>query len=303
MEKWQLKQRQSLPLEAKVVFSLQRIREWYEHYQGQVYVSFSGGKDSTVLLHLVRSLYPDVPAVFCDTGLEYPEIRDFVKTVDNVVWLKPGMSFVEVIKKHGYPVVSKSVADMIYRTRVSKLPHVKRKYIEGFNPDGTKSNFYLSKLGLRLYHSDFKISAECCRVMKKAPSKRYARSEKRFPYLGLMAGEGHTREVQYLKYGCNAFDLARPRSTPLAIWTEDDIWEYIRSRSLPYSRIYDMGYARTGCMWCGFGVHLESSPNRFERMKHTHPKLWEYCMFKLGLKDILDFMGVPWGMQESLFEC
>lgn len=64
-----------------------------------------------------------------------------------------------------------------------------------------------------------------------------------------------------------------------------------------------MGYARTGCMWCGFGVHLESSPNRFERMKHTHPKLWEYCMFKLGLKDILDFMGVPWGMQESLFEC
>jgi 3'-phosphoadenosine 5'-phosphosulfate sulfotransferase (PAPS reductase)/FAD synthetase len=72
MERWELQQLQGLPLELKVLKSKQRIKEWYEHYNGDVYVSFSGGKDSTVLLRMVRELYPDVPAVFIDTGLEYP---------------------------------------------------------------------------------------------------------------------------------------------------------------------------------------------------------------------------------------
>ena len=101
-----LKKRQGYNLQGKIFLSKERIKEWYEHWDGMVYVSFSGGKDSTVLLHLVRSMYPEVPAVFCDTGLEYPEIRDFVKTFDNVTWLKPKMTFRDVLKKYGYPVVS-----------------------------------------------------------------------------------------------------------------------------------------------------------------------------------------------------
>ena len=110
MEAWQLKQLQGLPLEVKIEKTKLRIREWYEHWDGEVYVSFSGGKDSTVLLHIVRELYPDVKAVFVDTGLEYPEIREFVKSIENVDWLKPKMTFKEVIEKYGYPVISKDVA-------------------------------------------------------------------------------------------------------------------------------------------------------------------------------------------------
>ena len=94
---------QNLPLELKILKTEQRIREWYEHWEGQVYVSFSGGKDSTVLLHIARSIYPDIPAVFVDTGLEYPEIRRFVKQTKNVIWLKPEMNFRRVIEKYGYP--------------------------------------------------------------------------------------------------------------------------------------------------------------------------------------------------------
>ena len=99
-----LMQMQSVPLEGKIIMTERRIREWYEHWDGQVYVSFSGGKDSTVLLHIARRLYPDIEAVFVNTGLEYPEIQKFVKSFDNVTILRPKMRFDEVIKTYGYPI-------------------------------------------------------------------------------------------------------------------------------------------------------------------------------------------------------
>lgn len=114
----ELQMLQALPLQAKVLKTKQRIREWVREFgEDGVYVSFSGGKDSTVLLHIVREMYPDIPAVFCDTGLEYPEIREFVKTWDNVIWLKPKMSFRKVIEKYGYPFISKEVSECVYGAR------------------------------------------------------------------------------------------------------------------------------------------------------------------------------------------
>lgn len=108
---------QSWSLERKTQVTQTRIIEWYERFEGDVYVSFSGGKDSTVLLDLARRIYPDIPAVFIDTGLEYPEIKNFVKTKENVTIIKPEMSFREVIKKYGYPLISKEVAQNIYEYR------------------------------------------------------------------------------------------------------------------------------------------------------------------------------------------
>lgn len=115
-----LKELQVLPLERKIQITQSRIIEWYKHYDGQVYVSFSGGKDSTVLLHLVRELFPDVEAVYIDTGLEYPELRQFVKTFDNVTWLKPEMNFRQVLDKYGYPIISKVVSRDVGRVQKIK---------------------------------------------------------------------------------------------------------------------------------------------------------------------------------------
>lgn len=115
-DKCYLRQMQSLPLIVKVRKSQIRIREWYEHFDGNVYVSFSGGKDSTVLSCLVREMYPDVPLVFSNTGLEYPEIQAFARKM-GAEFVRPKMRFDEVISKYGYPIISKEVADAIYYAR------------------------------------------------------------------------------------------------------------------------------------------------------------------------------------------
>ena len=108
-----------------------KILEWYREYNGQVFTSFSGDKDSTVLLDLARQVCPDIPAVYVDTGLEYPELRDFVKTKDNVIWLRPRYPFTQIIEKYGYPVISKEVSDVISGARKgiqAPCPHTRREY-------------------------------------------------------------------------------------------------------------------------------------------------------------------------------
>ena len=113
-----LKMLQALPLEIKIRMTETRIRAWVDTFGVDgVYVAFSGGKDSTVLLDIVRSIFPDVPGVFCDTGLEYPEIRDFVKTFDNIEILKPKMNFRQVIEKFGYPFFSKEISESVYYSK------------------------------------------------------------------------------------------------------------------------------------------------------------------------------------------
>lgn len=112
-----LEELRALPLERKIQISQARIIEWYNHYHGNVVVSFSGGKDSTVLLHLVRSIFPDVKAVFSNTGLEYPEIQKHVMSIENVDIVRPSMRFDEVISTYGYPLIGKEVAEAIYYAR------------------------------------------------------------------------------------------------------------------------------------------------------------------------------------------
>lgn len=301
MNIWQLQQSQNLPLDAKIVKTQLRIREWYEHYDGQVYISFSGGKDSTVLLHLVRELYPEVPAVFCDTGLEYPEIREFVKTIDNVVWLRPKKTFREVIEDYGYPVVSKEQSEYLQQYRESNSEKLKQIRWEG-NKSGRGK---ISKKWRYLSEAPFKISNRCCFVMKKYPAKAYEKETGLKVMTGEMTEESQLRKQKYLKSGgCNDWGAKRPKSTPMAFWTEQDVLQYLKLYELPYSSVYGeiieidgklrcTKCQRTGCMFCLYGVHLEDEPNRFQRMKETHPEIYSYCMNKLGLKKVLEYLNVP----------
>jgi 3'-phosphoadenosine 5'-phosphosulfate sulfotransferase (PAPS reductase)/FAD synthetase len=292
-------QRQSLPLEAKVIHSHNVIRAWHEAWEGNVSVSFSGGKDSVVLLHLVRTLYPEVPAVFCDTGLEFPEVREIVAQTPNTIILRPKRNFREVITKYGYPVVSKQQAQYIYQFRHSKSEKQRNRRWNG-EPEKYKVK-NMGKISERwkfLCSAPFEVSDHCCQDLKKGPLQRYEKESGAKPYVGVMASDSRGRKLTYMAEGCNAFTGPHPSSSPLAIWNEEDIWAYIKLHNLPYAKVYDMGYDRTGCVFCAFGVHKEGRPNRFERLAETHPKLYEYCMRPLdkgglGMDEVLTFMKIP----------
>lgn len=107
---------QDWDLDRKVATSLTRIAEFANHFNNQVYVSFSGGKDSTVLLDLVHKINSDVPVVFSNTGLEYPEIQAFARS-KGADFVRPKMMFNEVIAKYGYPIISKEVSEAVYYAR------------------------------------------------------------------------------------------------------------------------------------------------------------------------------------------
>ena len=322
---YDLIQMQSLPLDIKIRMTKERIRQWYEYWDGQVYISFSGGKDSTVLKHIVDSMYDDIPAVFVNTGLEYPEIQKFAISQKNVVTVRPEMRFDEVIKKYGYPIVSKEVAQTVWEAKKNAKTgkyayRIKKLNGELLDKNGKLSTYNIPKWKF-LLEAPYDISHKCCDVMKKRPAKTYEKTTGRKAIIGTLASESTLRKTQWVKYGCNAFKSKRPTSQPLSFWTEQDILNYIKQFDVPYCSVYGdivpiddgtllktTGCDRTGCIFCMFGCHLEKEPNRYQRLKETHPRQYEYCIGGgeyvdgkwqpskegLGLGKVLDYINVKY---------
>lgn len=111
---------QAAPLSVKIKMTARRIRNWVDEFgQDGVYVSFSGGKDSTVLVDIVRNVcgYQNIPLVFVDVPTQYPELKEFVLTFDNIVVLKPKISFAKVCEKYGFPIFSKEISECVAYSR------------------------------------------------------------------------------------------------------------------------------------------------------------------------------------------
>lgn len=307
----------SWSLNQKIEHAKKRIREFYSATDGKVYVSFSGGKDSTALLHLVRSIYPDIPAVFVNTTNEFVEILTFVKHTENVITIFPKMSFNQTVEKYGFPLVSKKVARAIADLRENKpsTANVRNLYLTGYNRKGEFiKSFKLAKKWYPLFQeAQFNITKKCCDVLKKEPFHRFEEESGLSGFVGTMVDDGQQRRSDWLQNGCNIFNSKkRSVSRPLSIWTEQNVWEYIKLYGVPYAKIYDdildnkgdviiQGEKRTGCAYCAFGADQEESNlcqlNRFQRLKLRKPKQYERMMklknSGVTFSEALDFIKVP----------
>ena len=131
--------------------------------------------------------------------------------------------------------------------------------------------------------------------------------------IATMADESRLRFQEYLQHGCNAFDSKRVKSTPIAFWTEQDVLRYLKQTGISYAKCYgeiceengkfvNTGVHRTGCMFCLFGIYAEHEPNRMQKMQRDYPKQYDYCISKLGIGKVLDYVGIPYEYQPTLFD-
>ncbi|MDR1525961.1 MAG: phosphoadenosine phosphosulfate reductase family protein [Tannerella sp.] len=266
----ELRQLQSMSMEQKIDHAVGTVEKFCNEVENPV-ISFSGGKDSTVLLHLTRKFMKiDMPAVFVNTGNEYPDIVKFVKGFDNVQILKPKYRIKGIIEKYGFPLISKEYSKMIYELK-NGTKHSER-YLTGVQQDGRKTTFILPVKYRFLITDKFGCSDKCCKFLKKTPVAKLN------SITGEMTEESIIRQTAWLKTGCNSFGERHSKSKPFSVWTQADIYQYIRKFNVRICDIYnDYRIQRTGCMFCGFGAHLESL-SRFEIVMEKYPAVYEYFL-------------------------
>ena len=284
----------TMNLESKIIQSKFIIRQAVETFGiNKVYISYSGGKDSTVLSHLAKSMYPNILHIFANTTNEFPETLKHIKweieynntnikTVLPIDRYNQLWTFKKVVEYYGYPVFTKSVSNAIRTYQHAKTPETKQNSLSYIERNFKKYLPYI----------ELPISDKCCDRLKKAPLKKAANDLKlECAILGILASESYIREKDWLEYGCNVFfERKENQSRPLSFWTDDDIWMYIKKYRVKISELYDKGYKRNGCMYCGFGVHIENEPNRFQQLSETHPP--QYAYFKRNFENLMQTFDI-----------
>lgn len=267
----ELKQRQSWTFDQKLDHAVATVENFFSRLDGRCFVSFSGGKDSTVLLDLVRRFVDkNCPAVFCNTGAEYPDVVNFVHSFDNVIIIKPKQTFKEVIEQRGFPLVSKEQSRYIRQARHTNSDKLRAMRL---NADGEKRKFgIISKKWRHLVHERFDVSEECCDILKKRPFKKFCKERNLRPLIATTCDESLLRAEMYVRRGgCSSFEKNKEASYPLSIFLDSDIYEYIHKFDLQLCDLYKKGFVRTGCMACGFGAHIDKE--RFNLLNKTCPRV------------------------------
>lgn len=334
-KKAQMVAMQALPYEVKVKRAELRAREYIEKLDDMelnAHVSV-GGLDSIVLLLFLRKIGIDVPAISV-SALEDKSIQRIHREL-GVIPIAPGKSKVQILQEYGFPVISKKIAGRIetLQNPTDKNRTVRHAIITGeCGAQGHYAKNSRMKLpkkwleqfagyeneneGVNYRIAPFKVSNKCCLYMKEQPCDKWAKEHKSRPYLGLMASEGGQREEALTEHGCNYFGKGVIRSAPFAPFLRQDLLQLALDLNAPVPEIYGTierrpdgtlyttGAQRTGCSMCGFGVHMEQRPHRFDQLRVRNQKEWEFWMYrcctdpetgeKFGWGRVLDYIGVEW---------
>lgn len=338
MEPWQFMQKQSLPYEAKIRHAENKafqFRDWAWTNNFDVCVSI-GGLDSIVLYYFLTAIGLKNVVPVSVSILEDKSIREIHKLIPGMVFVKPYKTKIRVLREYGFPVISKEKARKI--ENLQKPDNPKQTYIHAIMTGqmGEQGKFKQSnkiklpekwiKLfgGMYAHHrpdlecqtAPFKVSPVCCKWLKEKPMQDWQKENNMIPYLGLMASEGGQREKGLMKNGCNYFGKTTIRSCPFAIFNRQDLLQLALDLKAPVPKIYGeivrdsdgtlrtTRAQRTGCTMCGFGIHIEKRPHRFDRLRDSNPKEWEFWMYKCvtdektgekyGWGKVLDYIGVAW---------
>lgn len=326
---------QRQPYEVKVKRAELRAIEYVEKLDDMglsAHVSV-GGLDSITLLVFLRKIGIDVPAISV-SSLEDMSIQQVHKQL-GVIAIPPKKNKVQILNEFGFPVISKRIAGKIDTLQhpTEKNKTVRHAIITGeCGAQGhyaKNSRMKLPQKWLNLFAgyenenegvdyqiAPFLVSNKCCLYLKEKPADEWARKHKSRPFLGLMASEGGQREEALVEHGCNYFGKSTIRSAPFAPFLRQDVLQLALDLNVPVPEIYGTiektedgtlyttKAQRTGCSMCGFGVHLEKRPHRFDQLRERNPKEWEYWMYrcctdpetgeKFGWGRVLDYIGVEW---------
>lgn len=311
-------------------------------YEACYHISVGGLDSITLLLFLRKYIDRDIKAISV-SGCENVDIQRIHREL-GVERLKSCKSKIEVINEFGFPVISKEKAAKIalIQNPTDQNTTVRHAIMTGeTGAQGgyqKKSRMKLPQKWLDLFGgvenekygtyyktAPFKVSADCCYYLKEKPCEDWAKANNSYPYLGLMASEGGRREKALKINGCNYYGKGTIRSCPFAIFTRQDLLRLAVDLNVPVPKpygeivcehgIYRTTLAqRTGCEMCGFGIHLEDRPHRFDRLRVENPKAWEFWMNscatdkitgeKFGWGRVLDYIGVEWQepLQISIFD-
>lgn len=333
----EFKQKQGLPYEDKIILAERRAREFYDTisniYNANCHVSV-GGLDSITLMLFLKKIGIDVPAVSVSC-LEDKSIIKIHKEL-GVKAIKPYKTKTEVIRELGFPVISKEKANKIsylLKPKAEKTTYIHAIMTGDMGEQGGYKHSDRIKLPdkwIKIFGGNyknhrpdldirevpkFKVPSRCCYYMKEKPAGDWAKEHNSYPYLGLMASEGGQREKGLMKNGCNYYGKTTVRSCPFAIFTQQDLLQLALDLNVPVpeiygtikrdetGRLYTTKAQQTGCSMCGFGIHIEKRPHRFDRLRESDPKEWEYWMTKCcedengekyGWGMVLDCIGVEW---------
>lgn len=282
-----LRQRQGLPLEQKIIKSIATIEQYYEMYDGDIYIS-KGGVDSNVVQWLMsQSRYKDIECV-CVASVEPVENIKHNFDLGNTL-LKSTITKKEVITDWGYPLISKQVAMSISRYERTKREDQKQYRLYGSVVDGKKlTSGVIPKKYRELIYAPFEVSEACCNKTKKKPLHDYEKTNGKHPITGEMASESKNRQDNYLKHGCIMHDKKKVKCTPIGFWTSQDVMDCIYTHNISIPKIYGeviklddgtfkfSGEQRTGCEICSFGIMFDTE--RFIRLEERKPKLYKQMM-------------------------
>lgn len=305
-----------------------------KYHANNVHISV-GGLDSITLLLFLRDRFPNekIPAI-SRSALEDKSIQRIHKQL-GVINIPGEKTKTSILRDYGFPVISKAKAAKIEKLQA---PNEKTTFIHAIMTGdmGAQGNFqhsekiklpdkYISLFGglyaehrpdLKCQCAPFKVSAQCCYWLKELPADKWAKAHNSVPFLGLMASEGGQREMGLTKNGCNYFGKETVRSCPFAVFTRQDLLQLALDLKVPVPEVYGQivrdpdgtlrttKAQRTGCTMCGFGIHMEQRPHRFDRLREMRPKEWDFWMRrcctdpetgeKYGWGKVLDYIGVEW---------